>query len=148
MESLYRAVASTTLKGLDTAPDSDAGMLFTVVLLFCGVAVFFYTAGDVVDVITRGVFGDVFGERRRRWREIDELSDHVIICGHGRDGRTVAAECTGALIVALRKPDDSFGVTPGPGALLVEGEIVVGVGSAEEMHRLEDVFAPREAPVG
>jgi voltage-gated potassium channel len=90
-ESFYRAVVSTTLTGLDTAPKSDAAKLFTVVLLFSGVAVFFYIAGVIVDVITRGVFGDVFEERRRK-RAIGELRDHVIICGYGRVGRSVAAE--------------------------------------------------------
>ena len=91
VDSFYRSVVSTTLTGLDTAPDSDAGKLFTVLLLFSGVAVFFYIAGVVVDAITRGVLSDVFGERRRR-REIEELHDHVIICGYGRVGRSVAAE--------------------------------------------------------
>jgi len=97
--SFYRAVVSTTLTGLDTAPDSAAGKLFTVVLLFAGVAVFFYIAGVVVDVITRGVFSDVFGERRRK-KEIEELREHVIICGYGRVGRSVARE--------FRASDTSF----------------------------------------
>lgn len=90
-ESFYRAVASTTLTGLDTASWSDAAKLFTVVLLFSGVAVFFYIAGVIEDVITRGVFGDVFEQRRRR-RAIEELRDYPTICGSGRVGRSVAAE--------------------------------------------------------
>ena len=302
IDSLYRSVVSTTLTGLDTAPESDAGKLFTVALLFAGVAVFFYIAGVVVDVITRGVFGDVFDERRRR-KAIEEISDHVIICGYGRVGRSVAAEfrasgtpylvvdvtpesveiarsegapvvlgdgtedadleraglgrarglvasvdsdeknlyitlsarsrrpelvivarasdeaaarkmqlagatrvvqpyshagvrianlvvkpqvadfldivstaggpepelrfeeievtpecgqagktigdlrvrdVTGAMIVALRRLDGSFEVTPGPDTLLSAGEVVIGVGTAEEMRRLEELFAPRE----
>ena len=303
VDSFYRAVVSTTLTGLDTAPESAVGKIFTVLLLFTGVAVFFYIAGVVVDVITRGVFGDVFGERRRR-REIEAIREHVIICGYGRVGRSVAAEfrasdtpylvidvtpesvalareegapvvlgdgtedadldragiararglvasmdsdeknlyvtlsararrpdlvivarasseaaarkiqlaganrvvqpyahagiqiarlvvrpqvaefldivstaggpapelrfeeievtsecgqagktigqlrvrdVTGAMIVAVRKLDGSFEVTPGPDALLAEGEVVIGVGTAEEMRRLEELFAPREA---
>ena len=300
--SFYRAVVSTTLTGLASAPESDAGKLFTVALLFAGVAVFFYIAGVVVDVITRGVFSDVFGERRRK-REIDELRNHVIICGYGRVGRSVAAEfgatdtpflvvditpesveiarregapvvlgdgtedmdleragidrarglvasvdsdeknlyitlsararrpdlvivarasneaaarkirlaganrvvqpyahagvqmanlvvkpqvadfldivataggpspelrfeeievtaecgqagktigelrvhdLTGAMIVAVRKLDGSFEVTPGPDVLLTEGEVVIGVGTADEIRQLETLFAPRE----
>jgi voltage-gated potassium channel len=64
VDSFYRAVVSTTLTGLASAPESDAGKIFTIVLLFAGVAVFFYIAGVVVDIITRGVVTDVFGERR------------------------------------------------------------------------------------
>jgi voltage-gated potassium channel len=303
VDSFYRAVVSTTLTGLDSAPDTDAGKIFTVILLFAGVAVFFYIAGVVVDIITRGVVSDVFGERRRR-REIDELRDHVIICGYGRVGRSVATEfrasgtpfvvvdvtpesvalahreaapvvlgdgtadedleragiryarglvasvdsdeknlyitlsaratrpelfivarasteaaaakirlaganrvvqpysragvqlanlvvkpqvaefldivataggpmpdlrfeeievtrecgragktigelrvqdVTGAMIVAIRRLDGSFDVTPGPDARLDEGEVVIGMGTTEEMVRLESLFAPREA---
>src|SRR3990172_6174724 len=90
VESFYRAVVSTTLTGLDSAPETNAGKIFTVVLLFAGVAVFFYIAGVIVDVITRGVLSDVLGERRRK-RAIEDLQDHVIICGYGRVGRSVAA---------------------------------------------------------
>jgi voltage-gated potassium channel len=306
VDSFYRAVVSTTLTGLDTAPATAAGKIFTVALLFAGVAVFFYIAGVVVDVITRGVLSDVFGERRRR-REIENVRDHVIICGYGRVGRSVAAEfratgtpfvvvdvtpesvalaqrdgssvvlgdgtededleragilrarglvasvdsdeknlyitlsaraarpdlfivarasneaaaakirlaganrvvqpyshaglqlanlvvkpqvadfldivataggpmpelrfeeldvtrasglagttigdlggneATGAIIVAIRRLDGTFEVTPGPEARLEEGEVVIGVGTAEEMSRLEALFASREAPVG
>jgi voltage-gated potassium channel len=89
--SFYRAVVSTTLTGLASAPESNAGKIFTVVLLFAGVAVFFYLAAVIVDLMTRGIVGDVLGERRRK-RTIEELHDHVIICGYGRVGRRVAAE--------------------------------------------------------
>jgi voltage-gated potassium channel len=120
VESFYRAVVSTTLTGLASAPDSDAGKLFTVLLLFAGVAVFFYIAGVVVDVITRG---DVFGERRRR-REIEDLRDHVIICGFGRVGRSVAAEfqAAGAPFVVLDHNPQSVSAARTFGALVVEGD--------------------------
>lgn len=306
VDSFYRAVVSTTLTGLASAPDTDAAKIFTVLLLFSGVAVFFYIAGVIVDVMTRGVLSGVLDERRRR-REIDELSDHVIICGYGRVGRSVAAEfrargtpcvvvdvtpesvelaksdgvpvvlgdgtedndleaaglmrarglvasvdsdeknlyitlsararrpdlaivarasdpaaarkiemaganrvvqpyshaglhmanlvvtpqvadfldivataggplpelrfeeivvtpecgqsgrslselrideSTGAVIVALRRVDGTFEVTPGSDVVLDDGDVLIGVGTTDEMRRLEELFAPREAPVG
>jgi voltage-gated potassium channel len=118
--SFYRAVVSTTLTGLASAPDTDAGKLFTVVLLFAGVAVFFFIAGVVVDVITRG---DVFGERRRR-RVIEELRDHVIICGFGRVGRSVAAEfkAAGAQFVVMDHNPQSVAAAQAVGALVVQGD--------------------------
>jgi voltage-gated potassium channel len=54
----------------------------------------------------------------------------------------------GALVIALRKADGSFDVTPGPNAVFEEGDVVIGVGTTEEMQRLEEYFAPREAVVG
>jgi len=131
VDSFYRAVVSTTLTGLDTAPDSDAGKIFTVVLLFAGVAVFFYIAGVVVDVITRGVLGDVFGERRRR-KEIEELRDHVIICGYGRVGRSVAAEFR-----ATSTPYAVVDVTPESVALAQREGAAVVLGDGTEDDDLE-----------
>ena len=78
-----------------------------------------------------------------RFEEIEVTSE----CGQA--GKTIGQlrvrDVTGAMIVAVRKLDGSFEVTPGPDALLAEGEVVIGVGTAEEMRRLEELFAPREA---
>ena len=89
--SFYRSVVSTTLTGLDSRPEGTDAQIFTVVLLLAGVAIFLYLAGAVVELITRGVVGEYFGEGRRR-RAIAQLRDHIIICGFGRVGRSVAAE--------------------------------------------------------
>jgi voltage-gated potassium channel len=123
VESFYRAVVSTTLTGLDSAPDTNAGMIFTVVLLFAGVAVFFYIAGVIVDVMTRGVLSDVLGERRRK-RAIEGLQDHVIICGYGRVGRSVAAEfrATGTPHVVVDVTPESVELAERDGTPVVHGD--------------------------
>jgi len=48
---------------------------------------------------------------------------------------------TGAIIVALRKQDGSFDTTPEPDATIDPGDVIVGVGTTEELRRLEDLFA-------
>jgi voltage-gated potassium channel len=55
---------------------------------------------------------------------------------------------TGAIVVALRKPDGTFDTTPEPDTPLEVGDVLIGVGSPEEIQRLEDLFAPREALAG
>jgi voltage-gated potassium channel len=69
----------------------------------------------------------------------------------GRSGRSLGdlriQESTGAAVVALRRPDGTFDVTPGAEVLLQEGDVLIGVGTTDEMRRLEELFAPREAPV-
>ena len=102
ISSFYRVVVTVSLTGLDSRPPGHAAELFTVALLFFGVAFFAYVAGAIVDVIARGIWGDVWAERRRR-RAIDELRDHFIICGYGRVGRRVAEElrASGVLYVVL-----------------------------------------------
>ena len=48
---------------------------------------------------------------------------------------------TGAIIIALRKRDGSFDTTPEPDVAIEPGDVIVGVGTTEELQRLEDLFA-------
>jgi voltage-gated potassium channel len=48
---------------------------------------------------------------------------------------------TGAIIVALRKRDGTFDTTPEPEALIEPGDVIVGVGTSDELRKLEDLFA-------
>jgi voltage-gated potassium channel len=123
VDAFYRSVVSTTLTGLASAPDTDAAKIFTVLLLFSGVAVFFYIAGVIVDVMTRGVLSGVLDERRRR-RTIEELEDHIIICGYGRVGRRVAAEfrATGTPCVVVDITPESVELAQSDGVLVVLGD--------------------------
>jgi voltage-gated potassium channel len=55
---------------------------------------------------------------------------------------------TGALIVALRKPDGTFDTTPSADAALEPGDVIIAVGTAAELKSLEDLFQSREAVAG
>jgi voltage-gated potassium channel len=55
---------------------------------------------------------------------------------------------TGALVVSLRKADGSFDTTPEPDTPIEVGDVLIGVGSPDEIRRLEDLFAPRETVAG
>jgi voltage-gated potassium channel len=131
VDAFYRSVVSTTLTGLHSAPDTAAAKIFTILLLFSGVAVFFYIAGVIVDVMTRGVVSGVLVERRRR-KTIEELENHVIICGYGRVGRRVAAEfrATGTPCVVVD-------ITPESVELAKSDGIPVVLGDGTEDHDLE-----------
>jgi voltage-gated potassium channel len=55
---------------------------------------------------------------------------------------------TGALVVALRRADGSFDTTPEPDTPIKVGDVLIGVGSPDEIQALEDLFAPRETVAG
>lgn len=55
---------------------------------------------------------------------------------------------TGAVIVAVRKHDGTFDTTPSPDAVLDVGDVLIAVGTAPELKRLEELFAPTEAVAG
>jgi voltage-gated potassium channel len=52
---------------------------------------------------------------------------------------------TGALIVALRKADGSFDTTPDPDVMLEPGDVLIAVGTEQELRALEELFAPAGA---
>jgi voltage-gated potassium channel len=69
-----------------------------------------------------------------------EVDSH---CEHA--GRTIRdlriRHETGAIIVALRKRDGTFDTTPEPDVSLEPGDVIVGVGTTDELRKLEDLFA-------
>ena len=121
--ALYRAVVTTTLTGLDTRPEGTRAQLFTVVVLFAGVAIFLYVAGTLVEIIARGVVTGAWADRRRR-RTIDRLRDHVIICGYGRVGRRIGAEFreAGARYVVVDHSEEALDAARETGDLCVVGD--------------------------
>ena len=55
---------------------------------------------------------------------------------------------TGALVIAVRRRDGSFEATPNPDVVLDAGDVIIAVGTDEELRSLEQLFAPREAVAG
>ena len=73
--------------------------------------------------------------------EVTETCEHA-----GQSIRDLRVrEVTGAMIVALRKRDGTFDTTPSPDAVLDVGDVMIAAGTPDELRRLEELFAPREA---
>ena len=71
-----------------------------------------------------------------------EIEVHRTCTNAGRTIRELRVRHeTGAIIVALRKRDGTFDTTPEPDASLEPGDVIVGVGTSDELQRLEDLFA-------
>ena len=122
VDSLYRSVVTTTLTGLDTRPTTTAGKVFSIFVLFTGVAIFLYVAGAIVEMIARGVFTGAWAERRRR-RMIETIHDHYIICGYGRVGRRIAHEfrSAGVPYVVIDFNPEVLPIAHRDGDIFVEG---------------------------
>ena len=60
-------------------------------LILCGVSLVFLGIGSLTQALLEFELSSFFG-RRKMEREIDRLSDHYIICGAGRVGRSAARE--------------------------------------------------------
>ena len=96
LDALYQTVTTVATVGYrEVQPLSTAGKIFTMVLILLGVGAALYAFSVLIETLVEGRIQDVLG-RRRMERTIDEMHDHVIVCGWGRVGRSIAAEVTAA----------------------------------------------------
>jgi voltage-gated potassium channel len=92
LEALYMTVITVTTIGYgETHPLSPAGRIFTIALILCGVVIATYAATTLVERFTSAEFHNYIRQRRRQ-RELNQISQHCIICGFGRMGRSLAKE--------------------------------------------------------
>jgi len=81
--------------------------------------------------------------------QLAEIEVHATCPQSGRTIRDLRVRHeTGAIIIALRKPDGSFDTTPEPEVTIEAGDVLIGVGTPDEIRRLEDMFAPAGAVAG
>jgi voltage-gated potassium channel len=122
-QSLYRAVVTVTLSGLDTVPSSNGARVVSLVLIGAGLTLIAYAGAVIVDAMAGGVLSGVLAERRRE-RTIEQLRDHFIICGYGRVGRRIAEEfrAAGVPYLVLDLHEDAVAAAKEDGALLLEGD--------------------------
>jgi voltage-gated potassium channel len=90
-EALYRTIMTASLTGLDSTPHGLGAELLTIAIVLSGVAIFGYFAAQIFDSIAHSVLGGAWREKKRR-KMIDDLRNHIIVCGYGRVGRRAGEE--------------------------------------------------------
>jgi voltage-gated potassium channel len=91
-DGLYMVVTTLTTIGYqEVHPLSHAGRVFNVFVIIAGVSLVFLAIGSLTQALLEFELQSFFG-RRRMEREIGRLSEHYIICGAGRVGRSAARE--------------------------------------------------------
>lgn len=129
LEAIYQTVTTVTTVGFrEVRPLSDAGIVFTIVLILLGVGTALYSLGVLIQTLVEGDLHDVFG-RRRMERRINELTDPVIVCGWGRVGRAIAKDVAeaGATPVVVDRDAARLATSPHP--------IVVGDATDDDVLR-------------
>ena len=90
LDAMYQTVTTVTTVGFrEVQPLSDAGQVFTMGLILVGVATALYTFSTFMGALIEGQVRALLG-RRKMERQIARKSDHVIVCGYGRVGRSIA----------------------------------------------------------
>lgn len=92
IEAFYMTMITVTTAGyLEVHPLSDAGRIFTSLYLVSNIGIFFYGATTIVGLVIEGEFKN-FNKNYNVKKKISELSNHVIVCGYGRNGKQVCLE--------------------------------------------------------
>jgi voltage-gated potassium channel len=121
-EALYRTIVTASLTGLDSTPHGLAAELLTIGVVLSGVAIFGYFAAQIFDSIAHSVMGGAWREKKRR-KMIDELRNHIIVCGYGRVGRRAGEELREANVpyVVLDFSEEALDNAREDGVLYVDG---------------------------
>lgn len=98
---------------------------FTMGVICAGCSSLIYVIGGIVQMLAEGEIEEIMGIRKRS-REIDNLSEHTIICGYGRVGQMLAAELSGQghPLVVLDNDPSRVDKAVADGFLAMEGNAV------------------------
>src|SRR5512142_1952764 len=92
LDALYMTVITIGTVGFQEVHRlSDAGRVFTIVMIVVGVMVLGYTVGKLAQIMFEGQFQRFLG-RKKVEKSIGQLRDHYIVCGYGRIGALICKE--------------------------------------------------------
>lgn len=124
LDSLFMTVITISTVGYgEVHPLSTAGRSFSIVLILSGVGTVFYILTTLVQYIIEGEFGIRMG-RQRMEATIKRLSNHFILCGHGRVGEAIAhaLKQQGAKFVVIDRNQESINKAQQSGYLTIQGD--------------------------
>lgn len=92
VESFFMTIITIATVGFqEVRPLSETGRIFTAFLIIFSFGIFAYAVTTLTRYIIDGVFRNYYKDNKVKKR-IKKLSDHVIICGYGRNGKQAAAD--------------------------------------------------------
>jgi voltage-gated potassium channel len=110
-DAFYMTVITLSTVGFqEVQPLHPAGRLFTIALIIGGVSTAAYVAASVARLLAEDVFTNILLGTPMQ-KQIDRMSQHVIVCGFGRLGQIVAEELarTGVPIVVIERDAEKEG---------------------------------------
>ena len=90
IEAFYMTIITVATVGFgEVHPLSDAGRLFTAFLIITSFGTFAYAITSITRYIADGEFREYF-KTKRLANQLEQLENHIIICGYGRNGKQAA----------------------------------------------------------
>jgi voltage-gated potassium channel len=90
LDAVYMTVITVTTVGFgEVQPLDQESKLFTIILILTSVIIFGYALKIITEyIISKNDINEL--KQKKMQKKIDALSDHVIICGYGRNGKQAA----------------------------------------------------------
>ncbi len=90
VDAIYQTVITVSTVGYREIGEVDTSyQLFTIALVMFGAGSVLYTIGVLLETLVEGRLGSEFG-RRRMERDIQHMSDHIVVCGWGQVGQAIS----------------------------------------------------------
>lgn len=127
VEAFYQTIITIATVGFKEVHElSPRGMIFTAFLIIFSFGIFAYAVTTLTRYIVEGVYRNTIKDTRVK-RKIDRLTDHVVICGYGRNGKQAATELINhnvPILIVEKNPEIIEGLRNTPNMLYVEGDSV------------------------
>lgn len=124
-DALYMVVLTIYTVGYDEvrAVDTPELRAITIALIVTGCTGMIFLTGALIQLITASQLQQLLGFRRMQ-KEIDRLTDHVIICGYGRIGQMLARELQAgkSAFVIIERGDTRMSAARESGFLSLQGD--------------------------
>ena len=124
-DAIYMVLLTVYTVGYDEVRPIDTPGLreITIALMVFGCTGMIFLTGTIVQLFTFSQFQIFFGASRMQ-KDIDKLKDHVIICGYGRIGISLAEELRdgGVPFVVVERGDDRLAALKVGGMLSIQGD--------------------------
>jgi len=99
LDAIYMTVITVTTVGFaEVIPLDPQSKIFTIFLILTSIVIVGYAISIITDyILSRNNFEDI--KQRKMQKKIDAMSNHIIICGYGRNGKQAAKK-----LLAYDKP--------------------------------------------
>ena len=124
LDSLYMTVITIATVGFhEVTVLSDAGRIFTMMMIFLGIGIGGYAIGNIVAFFVQGHLLDLL-RGRQMVKAITGLTDHIIVCGFGKIGREVCLILANANrdFIVIDSDEDKIDTALGMGYIAAVGD--------------------------
>jgi voltage-gated potassium channel len=119
LDAVFQTVITVTTVGFVEVHNFNSGeKVFTIFLILVGVGTAAYALSVLIEFFVEGYFDGTF-RRRRMERQIKAMHGHVIVCGWGRVGTSIARNLLAhrADVVVIDTSPDRLATVNGPSVL-------------------------------